>query len=217
MEANFWHARWAAEQIGFHQDTVNADLIQYWHTLGLRSGRILVPLCGKSLDMRWLLEQGYQVAGIEISPLAVAAFFSEGGQQAVRSDHVHYSRWSAEGIDLFCGDFFTLKPDDLDPVQGFYDRAALVSIPQSHRSAYVQHLTSLLPAQTPGLLVTLDYPQSAMEGPPFAVTASEVEQRFAPLFRIEQLQDADRLAANPKFRQRGLQRLREQVFRLERR
>ena len=215
MEPDFWQARWAAERIGFHQDTVNTDLMRYWHTLELGSGHILVPLCGKSLDMHWLRKRGYRVVGIEVSPLAVAAFFSEGGLHPVQSVHPHYTRWSVEGIDLLCGDFFRLGQDDIGTVQGFYDRAALVALPRSRRAAYVEHLASLLPHQTRGLLVTLDYEQSAMEGPPFAVSAAEVEALFHPAFRIEQLLDADRLDAFPGFRQRGLQRLRELVFRLE--
>ena len=217
MEPDFWHARWLAKQLGFHQDRVNADLTRYWHTLDLGSGRILVPLCGKSMDMHWLWRQGYQVAGIEISPLAVAAFFTESGLHPVRSEHPHYSRWSVAGIDLFCGDFFRLDQDDIGLVQGFYDRAALVALPHSRRGAYVEHLASLLPRQTRGLLITLDYEQGVMDGPPFAVSAGEVEGLFQPHFRIEQLLDADRLDAFPGFRQRGLQRLREQVFGMERR
>ena len=38
---------------------------------------VFVPLCGKSLDMVWLLEQGFSVTGCEISELAVQQFFTE--------------------------------------------------------------------------------------------------------------------------------------------
>ena len=217
MEPDFWHARWAAERIGFHQDQINADLQRHWHTLGLSRGRILVPLCGKSLDMHWLHQQGYQVAGIEISPLAVAAFFAEHGLHPTRTDRPLYSRWSVEGIDLYCGDFFALGRKDIGPIDCFYDRAALIALPHTRRAAYVEHLANLLPSQTRGLLVTLDYEQSDMDGPPFAVPAGEVKRLLLPLFRVDQLADADRLDEHPAFRKRGLKHLREQVFWLERR
>ena len=78
VEASFWHQRWENDKIGFHLGQVNPYLVQYWPELGLHAGsRIFVPLCGKSLDLEWLLREGYQVTGIEISPRAIEAFFAE--------------------------------------------------------------------------------------------------------------------------------------------
>jgi thiopurine S-methyltransferase len=78
MDPDFWHERWKTNQIGFHQGEINHCLVRYWPSLGLKTGgRVLVPLCGKSRDMFWLLEQGFAVTGIEISPIAVEAFFAE--------------------------------------------------------------------------------------------------------------------------------------------
>ena len=157
------------------------------------------------------------VALVFLGPLAVAAFFTEYGLHPNRTDTPLYSHWSVEGIDLYCGDFFALGRKDIGPIDGFYDRAALVALPHTRRAAYVEHLASLLPSQTRGLLVTLDYEQSAMDGPPFAVPAGEVRRLLLPLFRVDQLADADRLDEHPAFRKRGLKHLREQVFWLERR
>lgn len=215
MEPDFWHTRWAANQIGFHQQTTNNYLQQFWRA-PVAGNRILVPLCGKSLDMHWLRQQGYAIAGIEVSPLAIEAFFAEAGLNPSRHDAASHSRWSVDGIDLYCGDFFTLTAAEIGTVDAFYDRAALVAMPAHLRPAYVEHLVQLLPPHANGLLVTMEYEQSHMDGPPFSVPPAEVRALLGTAFTLEHLQSADILDAQPAFRERGLESLKEHVFRLTR-
>ena len=60
MDANFWLQKWENNQIGFHENKPNPLLVKYFHILSLEKGsRIFLPLCGKSLDMAWLLSRGY--------------------------------------------------------------------------------------------------------------------------------------------------------------
>ncbi|HSG10605.1 MAG TPA: thiopurine S-methyltransferase [Gammaproteobacteria bacterium] len=212
MDPDFWHDRWAANQIGFHQQTTNNYLLQFWRAPA-QDSRILVPLCGKSLDMHWLRQQGHAIAGIEVSPLAIEAFFAEAGLHPSRHDAAGYSRWSAGGIDLYCGDFFTLTYKEIGTVDGFYDRAALIAMPAHLRPAYVEHLVELLPSHANGLLVTMEYEQSHMDGPPFSVPPAEARALLGTAFTLEHLQTADILETQPAFRERGLQRLQEHVFR----
>ena len=217
MEPNFWHERWASNRTGFHQDSVNPHLERHWHSLGLLPGsRILVPLCGKSLDMIWLHEQGHRVVGIELSQLAVAAFFSEHGlTPAIRQGH-GYSCWSAEGIDLYCGDFFKLPAAELGRIDGCFDRAALVALPEEMRARYAEALLELLPSLAPVLLVTLEYNPAEMDGPPFSVSQHEVRQLFGAQCRIERLHSDDALGKNAALQERGLGALREDCYRLVR-
>lgn len=78
MQADFWHARWANNQIGFHLDEINPYLMRHLSRLRLQAGeRILVPLCGKTLDLAWLAAQGLEVLGVELSEKAVSDFFEE--------------------------------------------------------------------------------------------------------------------------------------------
>jgi thiopurine S-methyltransferase len=218
MDPEFWHQRWAANQIGFHQQEINSHLQRHWQGLDLPSdSRILVPLCGKSLDMIWLREQGHAVVGIEISTVAVEAFFAENGLTPVVRQETDYSCWSYDGIELYCGDFFSLHTAQLGTLAGCYDRAALIAIPAAQRPRYAGHLASLLPAASRGLLVTLEYRQAEMNGPPFAVARAEVNRLFSDTFDIEHLEHLDALAANPAFREKGLTGLTEHVWRLRRR
>lgn len=218
MDHAFWHARWEANQIGFHQAEINPHLQTYWPDLSAPlDGCVLVPLCGKSRDMLWLAGVGQRVLGVEISPLAVEAFFAENGLTATRTEAPAFAEYHSGEVALLQGDFFALNAAHVAGVTAVYDRASLIALPPGLRARYAGHMAALLPAAVPVLLVTLDYPQSEMDGPPFAVTAHEVEALYAEHFEITLLGRQDILAENPRFQARGLTRLEEQVYRLVRR
>lgn len=218
MDPTFWHARWEANEIGFHQAEINPHLQSYWSTLRAPpAGRVLVPLCGKSRDMLWLAGEGQRVLGVEISPLAVEAFFAENGVAPERHEAPPFNGYSSDEITLLQGDFFALTRDHVNDVTAVYDRASLIALPPTSRARYADHVAALLATGVPLLLITLDYPQDEMKGPPFAVAAAEVEALYAEHFFITPLGSQDILAENPRFQARGLSRLAEQVFRLVRR
>jgi thiopurine S-methyltransferase len=218
MDTDFWHERWQANQIGFHQDEINVCLERFWPALEPGHGkRVFVPLCGKSHDMRWLQQQGYKVIGNELSPLAVEAYFSEHGLTPEKQQALHYMRWRHDDIEILCGDFFHLNSSDVGTIDAFYDRASLIALTPAQRPVYAKQLANLLSKDTPGLLVTLDYNQLEMSGPPFAVSAAEVEQLFSSNFEIRQIYTIDSLAENRKFRERGLTELSEHAYHLTRR
>jgi len=213
MQAAFWHDRWERNEIGFHRADINVHLQQFWQRLKVCPGtQVLVPLCGKSRDLAWLAGQGYPVLGVELSPLAVRAFFTEHGLRPQIRQQKAYQRWQAGLITLLCGDFFGLGPADLGEIAGIYDRAALIALPPPLRRIYAKQLQALAPG-APLLLVSLEYPQEAMQGPPFAVSATEIAALYGA-YRIETLFEADVLAGSPRFQARGLPWLRERVYHL---
>jgi thiopurine S-methyltransferase len=213
MKKDFWLERWEREEIGFHQDELNPYLHQYWHDLHLAGdSQVFVPLCGKSRDMRWLREQGHQVLGVELSAIAVQAFFKENGYTPQHELRGRFDGCEANGMRILCGDFFDLSKDDLANVTGVYDRASLIALPPEMRERYVRHLVSILPPATQILLITVDYPQQEMQGPPFSVSSDEVEALYREHAEVRLLAQPDVLAQNPRFQQRGLSRLRENIF-----
>jgi len=218
MDNDFWHARWQANQIGFHQNEINPHLVRYWPSLQLeRQSRVLVPLCGKTLDMVWLLDQGHSIVGNEISQLAVEAFFAENRLAPEIRQETGFARWSCERLEILCGDFFELTTADIGRIDAFYDRAALIALTPEQRARYVARITEILEPHTPGLLVTLDYEQQRMQGPPFAVSAGEVSSLYQDGFSIERLAHTEIIDSEPRFREKGLNTLHESVYRLQRR
>ena len=218
MHQDFWQQRWARNEIGFHLSEVNPYLQQFWPMLNVPAGaQVLVPLCGKSLDMVWLAGQGYRVLGVELAQTAVEAFFSEQGLLAEIDQVGEFRRYRSGAIEILCGDFFSLSAADLLECRALYDRAALIALPAPLRERYAAHLTAILPHGCEGLLIVLDYDQEQMPGPPFAVGEAEVRRLLAePQWSLQVLEVRDVLAENGKYLQRGLTRLDERVYRLQR-
>ncbi|GAB3394780.1 thiopurine S-methyltransferase [Azotobacter armeniacus] len=218
MHEDFWQARWARNEIGFHQPEVNPYLSRHWPALGLAPGsRVLVPLCGKSLDLAWLAGQGFSVLGVELAERAVRDFFDGQQLEPQSSRQGPFTVYRAGPVEIRCGDFFALSAADVADCRGFYDRAALIALPPEMRERYVAHLSAILPSPCRGLLVTLDYDQARMAGPPFAVADHEVQRLLAADWRLQLLEAPDVLKENWKFLERGLERLEERVYLLERR
>lgn len=213
MQAEFWHERWEQNQIGFHQGEFNSLLQRYWAQLAIPEGSgVFVPLCGKSRDMLWLRAQGLNVTGIELSPIAVRDFFAENALAPMVTQQGKFERWESDGLAILLGDFFDLQTSDVADCVVTYDRASLIAMPPDMRTAYAAHLTALLPVPT--LLVTMEYDQQEMAGPPFAVHEAEVQALYAPHFQVTQWFHADVLRENSGFRQRGLTALVEGVYHL---
>ena len=218
MEKDFWIERWQQQQIGFHQADINQYLIRYWHKVRQQfsNSQVFVPLCGKSCDMLWLKEQGHEVLGIEFSELAVNDFFTENRLSPRKLLHDRFQHFAIDDLSLMCGDFFQLRADDLAKSHLVFDRASLVALPADMRSRYAAHLTEILPTPVRILLVTMEYPQHEMDGPPFSVPEDEVYALFQENFDIEKLEAFDIYSENPRFQARGLTSLKEKVFLLAR-
>jgi thiopurine S-methyltransferase len=213
MKKDFWLERWEHEEIGFNQVEVNSHLRQYWPTLNLKPySEVFVPLCGKSIDMLWLRKQGHSVLGVELSDIAVQAFFKENGCTPNQVTHKIFHACEAGGIRILCGDFFDLNKDGLAKVTAVYDRAAMIALPPLMRERYVKHLVSIVPPATKILLITFDYAQAEMSGPPFSVSADEVESLYGKHAEIRLLAELDVLAQNLRFQERGLSRLKEKTY-----
>ncbi|MBK1719512.1 thiopurine S-methyltransferase [Thiocystis violacea] len=213
METQFWLDRWQRREIGWHLDEINAHLQEHWPRLGLeRETQVFVPLCGKTLDLIWLVSQGHRVVGVEISETAVEAFFAEQGLSPRITETPPFRRYQMDELTLLCGDFFDLEPAHLEGVGGIFDRASLIALPPPMRDRYARHLRRLFPSPIDSLLITLDYDQEQMSGPPFSVQPDEVGRLFEDRYRIEALANFDALDDSPNFRRRGLTRLRERVY-----
>ncbi len=216
MEEAFWQARWAQGQIGFHLQEVNPYLQQHWPSLSIAPGsQVLVPLCGKSLDMAWLAGQGLRVLGVELAERAVEDFFAEQGLQPEVEQQGVLRLYRAAGVEIYCGDFFNVQAEHVAGCTALYDRAALIALPETMRARYVEHLAAILPGNCRGLLVSLEYAQEEMSGPPFSVSQAEIDARLSPYWQIELLARHDVLNENWRFLQRGLSSLHESIYRLQ--
>ena len=216
MQPSFWHERWRLGHIGFHQSTVEQQLVQHWPKLQMAAGNVLVPLCGKSLDMLWLQDQGWRVLGVEISAVALESFCLEQGVLARRRAGDAFDEFDGEHLRLFRGNLFDINPELLGTLDAIYDRASLIAFAPDARARYVEYLSSLTKAGTKTLLITVDYPHEQIEGPPFSVNATEVSRLYGHNHSIQLLERSDILANEARLRSRGVTQLHQNSFLLTR-
>lgn len=190
MEPEFWYESWeqGGTKTSFHLRDVH-EHARMLARLGLVAGaRVLVPLCGKTTDLRFFAESAAEVVGVELVPQAVEEFFAENGLDPVE-----------EEPDVFrCGnlvirrqDVFRLGPAEIGPVDLVYDRASLIAFPEDMRQRYADTITRLVRPGTRYFINTLEY-HPALPTPPFSVGPQEIAERFGHAF------DVEHVAAQPR-------------------
>jgi thiopurine S-methyltransferase len=215
MTPEFWLDRWQRGDIGWHLTEINLHLQAFWPRLGLAPETLVfVPLCGKTLDLLWLMSRGHRVLGVEISEQAVKELFAEHGLVPRVTDAPPFRLYQVDELRILAGDYFALTPRHLEGVGAVFDRASLIALPPEMRPEYAAHFKTIVPHSAASLLITLDYDQTEMTGPPFAVGRDEVERLLADRYEIQALADFDIIEESPGFRRRGLTALSEQVWHL---
>jgi thiopurine S-methyltransferase len=200
-----WLERWQEGRIGWHEPDGNGSLKKHWQATGRR---VLVPLCGKAVDLTWLARLGNEVVGIELAEIAVEAFFSEQGIafDVVRDTQPVYTARELP-ITIYCGDLFEITGLECN---AHYDRGALVAMPAHLRGQYASHVDSLLLPGAEHFVITVEYDQSVTAGPPFSIQKEELLSYWPSLRCADAYQDIDN--GPPKFRQAGLKSMLESVW-----
>jgi thiopurine S-methyltransferase len=202
MDGRYWLDRWTRGEISFHEGAPNRWLEEHVALLGPGAGRrVLVPLCGKSIDLAFLAAHGFEVVGVELSREAAQAFFDEAGLAADVVEEGARVRMKTRGIEIVVGDFFALGAADVGVFDAYYDRAAVVALPPFPRERYATTLASLVREDAPGLVVTFEHDGPA-DAPPFSVTTAELA-RLWPSFAWQGLGEIDVLGERSSFRARG--------------
>ncbi|HVK77430.1 MAG TPA: thiopurine S-methyltransferase [Kofleriaceae bacterium] len=200
MDPGFWLDRWREGRIGFHEGRPNTFLERHAGRLaGAR--RVLVPLCGKAEDLAYLAGRGHEIVGVELVEDAVKAFFAEHGATPAVRGHGPFVEYRAGAITILAGDMFATTRALLGPIDAYYDRAAVIALPPPLRARYVPHLRGLLDAGAPGLVITLEYEQARMDGPPFAVHEDELRALYAGA-QVELIEEAP-ATGNPRLLEIG--------------
>ncbi len=181
----FWRTLWREGRIGFHQSAPTPYLVAHAARLGLDEARVLVPFCGKSIDLLWLRDRAREVVGVELVHDAIEAFFAEHALEPTRRAFGDLVAYEAERITIVEGDFFALDPSRIGRFDVCFDRAAMVAVPASMRSAFVAKTRSLLAPGARTLLVTLEH-DGPTDRPPFSIPEAAVRDAY-PDDRVEVL------------------------------
>lgn len=202
---NEWHERWEEGRIGFHLAHVNPDLERWLPRLASTPTRVLVPLCGKSVDLRFLAQRGHEVIGVELVEQAARDFFRESGDTAAHDVELGHPVYRASGVELHVADMLRVSAEALGLVGAIYDRAALIALPPELRPAYAARLVELLPPGCRMLLITLEYDPARMDGPPFSVSDEEVHALYGGHGDLERLEQRRAEDVPPRAQEQGLE------------
>ncbi|CAA6806235.1 MAG: Thiopurine S-methyltransferase (EC [uncultured Thiotrichaceae bacterium] len=213
MDSAFWHSRWENKQIGFHSDSFNVHLEKFWKSLSVAKGAtVFVPLCGKTLDMLWLLKEGYKVIGVELSEIAIQDFFSENNLDYKTYDEGAFRYYSSGDLTILHGNFFDISEQEIGQCTACYDRASLIALPREMRQRYVDKLKKFHKMASQQLLVTLEYDQSIKNGPPFSVSIDDVHALYTDTHTIKLSYETEIIDEMIGFQKAGVTSITERVF-----
>jgi thiopurine S-methyltransferase len=205
MEYGFWAERWGEGRIGFHREAANPALEKHGHLLKRgENTRVLVPLCGKTRDMTHLVNQGFDVVGVEFVEKAAQDFFDEQGLPYTVNREYEHPIYANPDVRIHVLDIFKITREEVGPVDAVYDRAAMIALPPESRKPYAEHIGSLMEPGAKMLLLTFEYDQSRLDGPPFSVPEDEVLQHYGDGFSVEKLFENNDLDVPPRFAELGL-------------
>ena len=200
-----WLKFWENNETNWHGDKITQELVEYFELFELEPrDKVFVPLCGKSLDMLYIMNQGFSVVGVEISEIGVRQFFSENNLAYKITKVDDFDLYSTENLEIYCGDFFALTSKHLNKVKSVFDRKSLIALEPEVRQKYVKHLNDIISVGARILLVTLQYPQHQMSGPPFSVNKSEVESLFSMTFESQELRSFNDIENGSKLERAGV-------------
>lgn len=209
---NFWLEKWRNHELGFHLARVH-PLLKRFYT-ATEPGTVLVPLAGKSLDMLYL-KQTQPVLGVELSGVACQQFNEENSLNLSVDKLDKFTRYSSDQLELLQGNIFDLTAKEVNNCTQVYDRAALIALPLGQREAYIRHLMTILPRPIEYWLITLDYNQDEMSGPPYSVGPNLVRELFFEAAELTCLSRQSILRKEPGFASKGLQDLFESIYRIK--
>jgi len=201
LDLNYWDKRWEDGKTGWHRTEVN-DLLVMYNSRIKENGTVLFPMCGKTVDMKFMCDEGYTVVGIEYSKQPVEEFFSENDIKFEKSKNGDYDTYKSDDgkITIYAGDFFQAKPELVGKIDGIWDRGALVAMNPSDRRKYADTILNLMNKDTVYLIAGLSYDQNCHGGPPFSVPMETVEELYKSNCVIKQIYEATNEAYKERFK-----------------
>jgi thiopurine S-methyltransferase len=176
MEASFWHRSWelGGFHTSFHRKDIHPYVLQYMNPDEIEGKNILVPLCGKTIDLMYLSQYANKVIGVELVEEAILQFFSENKLPVSRPDDTTYS---SGNITIYRRDFMALTSEEMGPIDWILDRASLVALPYDMRMDYLATIERLSNIGTQQLVITLEY-FPLIGSAPFSITPDEVAEYY---------------------------------------
>lgn len=198
MSVDDWNKRWDKDQTQFHMPKVHPVLQKHIQRLtdGKPHLRIFVPLSGKSLDLKWLLDQGHEVVGCDCSERGCQEVFDRDGipfsseyRHTVKSNL--YKATDGRKLTMYAGDFYDLHRKELGEFDCVWDRGSFVAVPVTRRKEYSDILVSTMTNETKYMLDCFLVDNEIFGGPPFDCCENDVRKYFGKQCVVEKFEERD--------------------------
>lgn len=150
----YWADRWAENRTGWHNPKVNPFLKRHYEVV---TGKKLpeepltpgseefvnnskkkwyIPLCGKTLDVAFLLGLGYKVFAVEGVRKAIETLDEE-SRLGLQFDEKRSVFTGADGIlEIYFGDLFQCPIEEFGPLDYVWDRGSIIAFEYRFRQSY---------------------------------------------------------------------------------
>lgn len=197
----FWKS--SSDNPSFHVSSPHRTLIKYYNQIFKDDSekRVFIPLCGKSLDMLYLTDQGHEVVGVEFSDFAVKSFFEDSKldytKEAIKNFVIWKSKDPAKNVTIYQGDFYEVESKTLGFFDVVWDRGSFTAINIDDRELYTDIMFQIMKPSARYLVQVCKYDGSLYGGPPHYVTEHAMKSTFGRKCNFEKLET--RIVAPPVF------------------
>ena len=175
------------------------------------SGRnVVVPNCGRSVDMIYLAQHAARVTGTGCTPMQIEQFQEENCLYM----EFDGAAWRFDSLSLSPVPLCNLPDAQLGTVDIVYDRSAMISTAPDMRGDYLSRIDRLTRPGGRIYLMTVEFSTQRSEGP-YSISAAEVETLFGDRYTVKHLEEAH-CPAHLLARAHNLADLREHFFCLTR-
>lgn len=138
--------------------------------------RVIDLGCGSGINSVWLAQHGFEVTGVDVTPLAI-----EQARQRAAGAKVN--------VHFVLGDLLDFR-EPLEPFPFFFDRGCYHAVRQPDVQLFLRTLTRLTAPGSLGLVLTGNArePPPAGQGPP-VVSEQEIRAELGSIFEIVRLRE----------------------------
>lgn len=204
MTVGMWKECWNTPNVEFHNPQLNELFVKYHQRMLTRPGmRIFVPLCGKAVEMKWLVDHGHKVVGLEAAPVPCKAFFEENGipYNVKEMKGIHGEKYESldHNIVIYSCDFFLFTADICGEFDGIWDSGGLNSMDVEDREAYIRRIRTLMGKGCVNLTEFVNFDKSMVDIT-WSMTKEELQKVFGEGFIVE---DLNEMAAPQRLKRQG--------------
>ncbi|CAF2975063.1 unnamed protein product [Rotaria sp. Silwood2] len=221
MTASDWNKRWENKaNVRRWELTIIHPFLEKYLPSSTTHQRVIVPLAGKTADLFWLVDKGFQVIGIDCSSLAFQELLDEQigtGNYTFEQRSPNCSIYSAcdNRLVLVACDIFAdeLAPSLIGgPASFVWDRAALAALHPADHARYIEKLKQL--SKTNALFLFSVYWHSGPtdRDPPFPISTETMNKLFSS-GEVVKLDELDSM--NEDWAQVGFKDLCERCYRVQ--